>query len=178
VVRFRRQLQDGVRSFCRRNIFVNFDAVVFQAGEQMLDFFSGMLFVGEETVHLIGEQIAALFADVEQLADLIVFFFLNHQHEFSPVTALPELAGPSLATMSALTRHTWMPDGCGKTMNGLQRRLPAGSLLLRSGFLRFQCCGCAGVARPRLSLGTIVTLPRAEFVDVPRWSGRAGGLMV
>ena len=69
---------------CRGGVFVNFNAIGFQAYEKGIELF-GRVFLGREhAIHLIRKQIATLLTDNDKVAKMIVFF-LGHKHEgFSP----------------------------------------------------------------------------------------------
>ena len=73
------------RGFRRRLIFIDLDAVAFKCCKQVVDFFRGMHFGWKGIVYFVIEQVAALFADSNELAYRIVFFFeTDYSHKFLP----------------------------------------------------------------------------------------------
>ena len=76
---------DGARGFGRRLIFVNFNAVAFKRREKVVDLFRGMHFRRKGIVYFVIQQVAALFADGDELAYRIIFFFkADYCHKFLP----------------------------------------------------------------------------------------------
>src|SRR5271156_3061707 len=55
-------------------IFVDIDAIALKGGKHFVNLVGGMHFWGENVVHLVVEQIAALLANPDELAYLVVLF--------------------------------------------------------------------------------------------------------
>ena len=66
-------------------ILINLDAIALERSEEIVDFFRGMHFRGERIVHFVVQQVAAFFADGNELAYRVVFFFKAYCcHKFLP----------------------------------------------------------------------------------------------
>ena len=72
--RFRRNFHRA-RGLGRRLIFVNFDAIALKGRQQIVNFFRGMHFGRKRIVHFVIQQVAALFADGNELPYCLIFFF-------------------------------------------------------------------------------------------------------
>ena len=83
-----RGFQRRARGLGRGHIFVDVDAVALEGGEQVVDFFRGMNFGGQDVVYFVVEQVAPLLAHVDELAYLIVFFFQSQSQGESSVRRL------------------------------------------------------------------------------------------
>ena len=70
-----RDFQRGARRLGRRYIFVDVDTVSLKGGKQIVYFFRGVNFRGQDIVHFVVEKVATLLAHIDELAYLIVFFF-------------------------------------------------------------------------------------------------------
>ena len=68
-------ISGGARGLGGGQIFVNIDAVSLKGGKQVVNFFRGVHFGGQDIVYFVVEQVAALLAHGNELTYLIVFFF-------------------------------------------------------------------------------------------------------
>ena len=78
---------DGARRFRGRLVLVNFDTVAFKRGEKVVDFFRGMHFRRKGIVYFVVQQVAALFANGDELALLLRIFL---QEEPTTPQILPQ----------------------------------------------------------------------------------------
>src|SRR5713226_7187058 len=76
---------DGARGFGRCLILVNLDAVTFKCREEVVDLFRGVHFRWKRIVYFVVQKVPTLFADGNELAYRIVFFFKTYcRHKFLP----------------------------------------------------------------------------------------------
>ena len=101
----------GAGGLCRGEVFVDIDPVALERGEQVVDFFRGVHFGGQDVVYFVIEQVAALLAHGNELPYLIVFFFNGQRQEILPKSnanhvqqAQDRAAHPKL-TIGKIRRH-------------------------------------------------------------------------
>src|SRR6202521_3672147 len=81
----------GAGGLCRGQILVNINSVFLEGGEEVVNFFRGMHFGGQNVVYFVIEQVPALLAHGNELPYLIVFLF-NSQRQRSPPKIMREAA--------------------------------------------------------------------------------------
>src|SRR5437773_7309819 len=99
------------RGLRRSLVLINLDAVALKGGEEIVDFFGRMNLCRKRIVYFVVEQVAALFANGNELAYRIIFFFKAYCcHKFLPIAYRnprhsPGMPGPcSLAETRAGSR--------------------------------------------------------------------------
>ncbi len=90
-----RDFERCMRSFRRGYIFVNFGAIAFERGKEIVDLFRGVFFRREKIVHFFVEHVASALAEVDEVADQILFFLNEQSQAFSPCMVSPDTAGPA-----------------------------------------------------------------------------------
>src|SRR5277367_6134244 len=119
---------DGTRGFGRGLILVNFNAVAFKCREKVVDFFRGMHFRRKGIVYFVIQQVAALFADGDELAYCIIFFFkTDYCHKILPQSDDKPIrfgadARDSQTTLRFLPRHE-QADAQAQTEGGFPHKI-------------------------------------------------------